>query len=167
MDSTLILPFIKSTQNIFGTMFQMEVSCGAPEVKRSEHPSHDVSAIISMSGDIEGSVVLSFPMDTARRAVAVFTGSDGPMSDEDLSDAVGELVNMIAGGAKAQFQGRNVAISCPSVVIGPSHAVFGAKDIVRVVIPCSCDCGDFNVEVLIKPGKNAAKTAAGAASSAA
>lgn len=147
MDTNFILPFIKATRNVFETMLQMPVTVGNPSVKKTNEPAHDVSAIISMSGDLEGTVVLSFPLDTARRVVAVFTGSEAAMPHEELSDAVGELVNMIAGGAKAQFTGKNVSISCPSVVIGQGHSVFGAKDVVSVGIPCSCDCGEFAVEV--------------------
>ncbi len=147
MDNNFILPFIKSTRNVFETMFHLEVTFETPEIRTAPMPSHDVSAIIAMSGDVEGTVVLSFPSETARRVVAVFTGGEGPMSNEDMSDAIGEVVNMIAGGAKGQFKGKNVSISCPSVVMGSSHKVYGRKDIVTVAIPCSCDCGEFMVEV--------------------
>jgi chemotaxis protein CheX len=68
---------------------------------------------------------------------------------------VGELVNMVSGGAKAQFSGKEVSISCPSVVIGNSHQVFGRKDVVAICIPCESDCGEFNVEVSIRQGADA------------
>jgi chemotaxis protein CheX len=155
VDQGIIIPFIKTTKNLFETMFQMPVNIGDPRVKESTGPSFDVSAIIGMSGDMEGAVVLSFP-----RVVSLFTGSEVGDSAEDLCDAVGELVNMIAGGAKAQFQGRAVSISCPSVVIGKDHVVSGRKDVVCLVIPCSCDCGEFNVEVAVRPSTKPA--AAGA-----
>ena len=148
MDQNHILPFIKTTKNLFETMFQMDVAVSAPAIKPDLAPSFDVSGIIGLSGDVEGNVVLSFPMATARRIVSLFTGMDmANESEEDLSDAVGELVNMIAGGAKAQFEGRKVSISTPSVVIGKDHQVYGKRDAVCVAIPCSCDCGEFNVEV--------------------
>lgn len=150
MDTNFILPFIKSTRNVFETMLHMPVTFGTPAMRAEQIPTHDVSAIIGMSGDIEGAVVLSFPAETSRRVVAVFTGSELPLSNEDMSDAIGEVVNMIAGGAKAQFNGKNVSISCPSVVMGGSHKVYGAKDNVTVAIPCSCDCGEFSVEVAMR-----------------
>lgn len=166
MDPNFIVPFIKTTKNLFETMFQMAVDVKDPVVKSTHGPSFDVSAIIGMSGDVEGAVVLSFPRATAQRVVSLFTGADVGGSDEDLSDAVGELVNMIAGGAKAQFKGRSVSISCPSIVIGTNHVVFGKKDVVCVVIPCSCDCGEFNVEVAIRPAAAAAQPASAASAAA-
>ncbi|HBS29714.1 MAG TPA: chemotaxis protein CheX [Phycisphaerales bacterium] len=167
MDQNYILPFIKSTRNIFETMFQMSVEVSDPVVRKGDSPSHDVSGIIGMSGDTEGSVVLSFPMETARRIVTVFTGQEVGENLEDLSDAVGELVNMIAGGAKAQFAGQKVSISCPSVVIGSSHSVYGRKDAVCVTIPCACDCGEFNVEVSTRPAAKGVGTQGAPASRAA
>ena len=147
MDSTYVMPFVNSVQNVFETMLQLPIQVGPPELKRSGDPTHDVSGIIGMSGDVEGTVVLSFPTATAERVVSLFTGEEMSQGHNDFADAVGELVNMVSGGAKAQFAGKDVSISCPSVVIGNDHVVFGRKDVVCVTMQCSSDCGDFNLEV--------------------
>ena len=152
MDQSYIIPFVKSVQNVFETMLQLPVQIGQPEIKHPGDSGHDVSAIIGMSGDVEGSVVLSFPTATALRVVSIFTGEELDAGHEDFADAVGELVNMVSGGAKAQFAGKSVSISCPSVVVGQSHQVYGRKDVVAICIPCDSDCGDFNVEVSIRQG---------------
>ena len=68
----------------------------------------------------------------------------------------GITVNMVSGGAKAQFTGKEVSISCPSVVVGQSHQVYGRKDVVAIAIPCDSDCGTFNVEVSIRQNTGAA-----------
>ena len=156
MDQSYIIPFVKSVQNVFETMLQLPVQIGQPELKQPGESGHDVSAIIGMSGDVDGSVVLSFPTATAERVVAIFTGTELDAGHEDFADAVGELVNMVSGGAKAQFAGKEVSISCPSVVIGDSHQVYGRKDVVAISIPCESDCGSFNVEVSIRQGAGVA-----------
>ena len=150
MDTTsYITPFIMSVQNVFETMLQLPVQLGTPEMKRAGEPSHDVSGIIAMSGDVQGSIVLSFPTATAERVVALFVGEDLASTHEDFADAVGELVNMVSGGAKARFEGKSVTISCPSVVIGQGHHVHTRKDVIQLVIPCTSDVGDFAVEVAL------------------
>jgi CheY-specific phosphatase CheX len=63
---------------------------------------------------------------------------------------------MVSGGAKAQFTGKEVSISCPSVVVGQSHQVYGRKDVVAIAIPCDSDCGTFDVEVSIRQSTGAA-----------
>jgi len=151
--SSYVTPFVMSVQNVFETMLQLPVQLGQPSVKRQDDPSFDVSGIIAMSGDLEGSIVLSFPTATAERVVSLFVGEDLSQAHEDFADAVGELVNMVSGGAKARFEGKQVSISCPSVVVGDGHQVYQRKDVVRIVIPCESDAGHFAVEVSIVPAK--------------
>ena len=158
-----ITPFVKSVQNVFETMLQLPVEIGEPTLNRKTEPTHDVSGIIGMSGDIEGTIVLSFPTACAERVVSLFTGMEMAYTHEDFADAVGELVNMVSGGAKAQFPGQNVSISCPSMVIGSDHQVYGRKDVVCIRIPCNCDCGEFDVEVAIRQPAAKANTDTAAA----
>ncbi len=150
MDSQFIIPFIDSVTNVFETMLQLRVEVGTPSIKPAEASSHDVSGIIGMSGDVEGTVVLGFPTATAERAVGVFTGMEMDATHEDFADAIGELVNMISGGAKAKFTNRKVSITCPSVIVGQHHTVSGRKDIVTIHIPVGCDLGELSVDVSIR-----------------
>lgn len=159
MDQSYIIPFIKSVQNVFETMLQLPVEVGAPTLRKEPSPGFDVTGIIAMSGDVEGNIVLSFPTATAERVVSLFTGTTITKGHEDFADAVGELLNMISGGAKAQFAGKSVSISCPSVVIGASHTVFGSKELVGIKIPCNSDCGEFCVEVAMKASALGVKSA--------
>ncbi|MGB0766406.1 MAG: chemotaxis protein CheX [Phycisphaeraceae bacterium] len=149
MDPAYITPFIGSISNVFETMLQLPVDVGTPTIKQNGAPSYNVSGIIGMTGDVEGTVVLSFPTATAERAVTLFTGMELAADHEDFADAIGELVNMVSGGAKAQFTGKNVGISTPTVVVGTGHNVYGRKDLTTIAIPCTCDIGDFNVEVAL------------------
>ena len=156
MDASYITPFVKSIQNVFSTMLQLPVTVADPAIKQGNAPSHDVSGIIGMSGDVKGSVVLSFKLDAAESIVALFCGERLEATESDFADAIGELVNMVSGGAKALFPDTNrVSISCPSVIVGESHGVCLPSDIPCVMIPCSTDCGEFVIEVAIR--ENAAQ----------
>jgi chemotaxis protein CheX len=150
MDPAYITPFITSIQNVFSTMMQLPVTIGEPRIKDTAATTYDVSGIIGMSGDVVGSVVLSFPKITAQRLVTLFTGTEMTAEHADFPDAIGELANMVSGNAKGQFAGKKkVTISCPSVVIGQNHSVARPKDLPCIVFPCSTDCGEFVVEVAI------------------
>lgn len=161
MDAQYIKPFIMSISNVFSTMMQLPINVQAPKVKDSASVSYDVSGIIGLSGDVVGSVVLSFPKETAERVVSLLTGSTTTSESPDFADAVGELVNMVSGGAKAMFTGKKVSISCPSVVIGPGHKVARQTDAPTIVIPCVTDCGELAIEVSIQhaDGAQASKAA--------
>jgi chemotaxis protein CheX len=152
VDSSYILPFVKSIQNVFDTMLHLPVQVGSPTMKKTGDLSFDVSGIIGMSGDLEGAVILSFPTGTAERVIKLLTGMELSHDHADFADAIGELVNMVTGGAKAQFHGKSVSISCPSVIIGTNHVISGRKDAACISLPCNSDCGEFSIEVLIRPG---------------
>lgn len=150
MDASYIKPFIDSTKAVFSTMLASEVSFGRPHMVDAA-PHFDVSGIIGMSGDVVGSVVLSLPTDVAKKIVAKFTTTEFEVGSDDFADAIGEIVNMISGGAKAQFQGKSVSISCPSVVIGRGHTVTRPSNTPCVSIPCKTVFGDFSIDVSIRP----------------
>lgn len=157
MDPRFITPFIGSIQNVFSTMLQMPVTVLEPRIKQGTQATYDVSGIIAMSGDVTGNIVLSFPAETAERLVTLFVGMEIAIDSPDFADAIGELVNMVSGNAKAGFEGLNVAISCPSVIIGQHHAVSTSSDTPCVVVPCETDCGELAIEIAIR------ETTAGAA----
>lgn len=148
MDPAYITPFITSIQNVFSTMLQLAVTIGEPRIKTDAASAFDVSGIIGMTGDVTGSVTLSFPKTSAERVVSLFTGTTVTSDHPDFADAVGELVNMVAGGAKALFPNtRKVSISCPSVVVGEGHTVARQRDLPVIVIPCTTDCGELVIEI--------------------
>jgi len=151
MDDNFITPFVTSIQNVFSTMLQLPVTAYEPTLKTGGTPTHDVSGIIGMSGDVVGTVILSFKLDAAQSVVALFCGERLDPDSADFADAVGELVNMVSGGAKALFSdNRDVSISCPSVIVGEGHGVSLPSDVPCLVIPCSTDCGDFVIEIAIR-----------------
>ncbi len=76
---------------------------------------------------------------------------------------------MVAGGAKAQFNGLEVSLSLPSVVIGDPHEVnvTGVPlSAPRLIIPCDTELGQFHAEVAMVVASGAVQQqskAAGAA----
>ena len=159
MDSSYIIPFVEATTSVFETMVGLDVRIGKPHREDSMATTrHDVSAIIGLSGDLTGFVVLTFPVETASAVVESFTGSavDPTTEAEDFGDAVGELVNMVAGSAKGRIEGMNVSISCPTVVIGSGHVVTQPSDAMCIRIPCDVDAGEFAVDICMKKAESEA-----------
>ncbi len=145
----LIVPFVNSVRNVFSTMVKVPTEIERPVVKGLPGPSYDVSAIIGFSGDVVGSVVVSFQLEAARKLVAAFAQVELEIESPDFADALGELANMIAGNAKKDL-GCNATISTPSVIVGAGHHVARLSDVPTLVVPCKTPVGDFAVEVSIK-----------------
>ena len=153
MDARYINPFISSICNTFETMCNAPVKVGKPTLKTVDKSGADVSSVIGFSGDAAGSVVLRFSFDTASKLASAFAGIDITPEHEDFADALGELANMVAGGAKSKFEGLNIGISLPNVIVGPDHNLSASKNSPRLVIPCETEVGPFDVEVAMELAK--------------
>lgn len=145
----LIIPFVNSVRQVFATMVRTQTTVERPHIKTSPGTMYDVSAIIGFSGDLVGSVVVSFQKEAAAKLVEAFAGVPLELNTADFADAVGELANMIAGSAKKDL-GVNASITVPSVVVGPQHSIARLKDVPCLVVPCKTPMGDFAVEISIK-----------------
>lgn len=149
-DPVYIIAFVEATQNVFQTMVRQDLKFGKPVAGQLPHLNNEVSGIIGMTGDVEGTVVLSLPGVSAEKIVESFVGSKLDSASEDFADAIGELVNMISGAAKAKFEGKDVRIGCPSVVVGEGHTVQQPSGSICISIPCESACGPFSVDISLK-----------------
>lgn len=156
MDVRFINPFIESIKNLFSTMLATDILISKPSVKVDAHQTADVSAVIGLSGDAVGSVALCFPMGSAIKTSSKFAGIELTEQHEDFADALGELANMIAGGAKAKLDGFKVSISLPNVVVGKNHIISQSKQAPRLVLPCDSPLGRFTVEIAMVMKKRSA-----------
>jgi chemotaxis protein CheX len=145
----LIVPFVNAVRNVFSTMVKVPTEIERPIIKGAPGASYDVSSIIGFSGDVVGSVVVSFQLEAAKKLVAAFAQMELEVNTPDFADALGELANMIAGNAKKDL-GCNANISTPSVIVGAGHHVARLSDVPTLVVPCKTPVGDFAVEVSIK-----------------
>ncbi len=148
----LIVPFVNSVRNVFATMVKVPTEVLRPHVKEAPGPSYDVSSIIGFSGEVVGSVVVSFQLEAAKKLVAAFAQTELSVDSADFADALGELANMIAGNAKKDL-GCKASISTPNVIVGAGHHVARLSDVPTLVVPCRTPVGDFAVEVSIKQVK--------------
>jgi len=146
------MPFVNSTMNVFSTMVKVKPEISRPHLKEDAGTTYDVSGVIGFSGEVVGSVVISFELGSAQKLVSALVGADVAVDSPDFVDAVGEIANMIAGNAKKDL-GVMANIAIPTVIIGKAHLIGRLTGVPCVVIPCHTSVGDFAVEVNIKPTK--------------
>jgi chemotaxis protein CheX len=149
MDIRYINPFLTAVKNVFETMIDVSFSVGKPCLKKDGIPSHEVSSIIGISGDVTGSVVINLSEKTALQLASALLGDEVSQLDEDCVDAIGEIANMVAGSAKNGFPVGNTSLSVPTVVIG-KHKVNYPSSIPIISIPCETSEGKFGVDIALK-----------------
>lgn len=149
MDPKYIQPFVVAVQNVFNTMIDVPLTLRKPYLKKDKEVPYEISGIIGLSGNVMGCVVLSMSHEIAFRLVSSLLGEEVTELDDDCTDAIGEIANMIAGNAKTDFPGNGNSISVPSVVVG-KHKVSYPSGLPIVVIPCKIDVGELTIEIALK-----------------
>lgn len=158
MDVRHINAFLEATKAVFDTMVKLPVTFEKPQLGTGK-AEYDVSGVIGLSGDVVGSVIVGFSKVSAVQIASSFAGCKLEAGTSDFADAIGELSNMIAGGAKAKFEGQAVSIGCPSVVVAPSHQISSPSSAASICIYCNTAAGRFVIDVTIQSStKAAAKT---------
>ncbi len=157
MSAEHIHPFIRSLARTFQTMLQCEVSLGKLWSHAERAPLYDVTAVIGMTGKATGTVVVSFSQSLALKAAATMLLTETHEIDADVIDAVGELTNMIAGGAKAELPQWEMSLSTPSMVVGTPHTVRFPSHVHPVCMTLHTAWGPLALEVGLAIPKTAAQ----------
>jgi chemotaxis protein CheX len=87
-----------------------------------ENQPSEVHSSVSISGSWTGHVVYASSITAARRAAAAFLAMEmDEVSEEDLSDVLGELANIVGGNVKAMLP-PGAFLSLPQVLLAPESA---------------------------------------------
>ena len=84
-----------------------------------ENQPSEVHSSVSITGSWTGYIVYASSTQAARRAAAAFLAMEvDEISQEDLSDVLGELANIVGGNVKAMLP-PGAFLSLPQVVLAP------------------------------------------------
>lgn len=155
MQVEYINPFIESVCSVFSTMLNSEAKRRDVGVTGNGRQPQEMTALVGLSGAARGTVALSLPTNTALAMVNRLLGTDTRLSDENVSDGVAELVNMIAGGAKVKLSGdgKPIDLSLPTVIRGDGYAVDYPSGVKWLDVPFTSDLGSFSLRVTFEKQK--------------
>ena len=84
----------------------------------------DVHSTVSITGNWHGHLVYASSRDAARKAAAAFLAMEpDEVGQEDISDVLGELANIVGGNVKAMLP-AGCFLSLPTVVLAPDTASY-------------------------------------------
>ena len=131
-----IQPFIKVCENVFHMVCKTEVIPGRVFfVSKDEYEnSWDISGIIGLSGEASGAVAISLKEKTAFQVTKILTGKEHDYIDALVADTVGEIINIIAGNVKKDFEDElRIKISLPTIVKGKAHSIVWPSEKTRII----------------------------------
>ncbi|MFY9943224.1 MAG: chemotaxis protein CheX [Desulfobacterales bacterium] len=152
MDSSLINPIINATLNVLKTMASVTSRAGKPYLKVDDVARGDVTGVIGMTGEANGTISVTFDEGSILKIVSNLFGEEITDLDGDVSDAVGELTNMISGQARRELEqaGRLFNGAIPSVITGKNHRISHITRGPIIAIPFKTETGQFTIEVCLE-----------------
>jgi len=116
-------PFVNSMNRTFSDMVGIEITNGAYEDMTGGEMLADVSVNIGLTGEARASLLFTATEHAALEITKTTTGkSDVKISDRIVTDAMGELLNMIVGAAQ-RHANIKFDFSLPIAVEGKNHSV--------------------------------------------
>ena len=130
-----IQPFVDVCETVFRDFIGSELVAQRPHfTDKNEACDWDVSAVIGLTGEARGAVVMSMRTALALKITGVLTGTPHTELDDEVVDAIGEIINIIAGNAKRGLEESfRLVISLPTIVRGHNHSIQWPHEQARII----------------------------------
>ena len=147
MDVQFINPVLRAVNEILVTMAQLEVKPG--RVRKKEHDEavscKSVTGLMGMSSkEARASIALTFTEPVILDIASNMLHESKHSIDGIVIDLVGELANMVMGGAKRNLEedGYSFNLTLPTVIMGCEYLIAHRTKAPVIILPF----GDFFVE---------------------
>jgi len=147
-----INPFIEAVDSVFNTMLSVRPKRNGVKVSNEQSDTPSLTSLVGLSGQVSGVVALRFPPETALSLAGRMLGTEMPKVNDEVIDAISELVNMVAGSAKAKFDhDPPLELGLPTVVEGAGYKLKYPSKSVWLEVAFTSDAGAFSMEVTYNP----------------
>lgn len=150
MNVEFVNPFLGALINVLATMAMTEAKPGKPTLKSDNVSKGDVTGLIGLAGEqTKGSLAITFTESAILHIASQMLGETLDTLDDTVADMVGEITNMVTGGAKKMLaeKGYRFELAIPSTIIGKNHTINHKTKGPIVVVPFETVGGSIFVEV--------------------
>jgi chemotaxis protein CheX len=151
MKMELIQPFINAADAVLAQGLQCAISVGNLSMEEDAYRRKGVAALVWITGDIEGRIILDLDTETAVRVASKFAGTELPESDELVRETVFELANQVIGNAVTSLndQGFHFRVH-PPVLHTSEHGPKGSEDTEALVICFETASGNVFMNIAMR-----------------
>lgn len=147
MSSQYVNTILNAVKTVFISMLDMGVSFKNPLKKNAHHPQYDVSCVIKIAGELNYWIVVSYSKEMARIVASEMLGEPLTCINDDLTDAIGEISNMVIGVADTALELEGITYTLPEVCVGSNRIIYPEGSFI-FSMPCKMDTGDFEVDIV-------------------
>src|SRR2546427_2907661 len=151
MKRQLISPFTNAADAVLAKGLQYSTTVGSLAMEEEACRRKGVAALIWVTGDIEGRVILDLDTQTAVRVASKFAGAELPESDDLVRETVCELANQVTGNAVTALndQGFHFRVH-PPVLHTSEHGPTSSEDTEALVICFETASGSVFMNIALR-----------------
>lgn len=151
MKVNFINPVLRSIMDVLSTMAHIEPEAGAPKRKDKNDIVHgkNITGVMSMVGKRgNASIALTFSEAAILHIAKKMLPSEITTIDGTIIDLVGELANMVLGGAKSDLEkeGYFFQLSLPTIIFGSDYLIAHKTNAPIIMLPFTMPEGEFVIE---------------------
>lgn len=150
MDVQIINPFLEATMDVFDSMVQVKTTVGKPTVKNHCIAQGEITGTIELlSAQHRGMLAISFSRPAALLIYEKMLGESASEVDTAVLDLIGEITNMVCGGAKNKLHksGYDFELTQPLVLHGSDVEISHVLQRPILSIPFQAESNEIFIEV--------------------
>jgi chemotaxis protein CheX len=143
---------ISAAKEVFTTMVMMELEDHYPLREPVTKLNCSITGMVGLAGLYSGILSIHCPQQLALNITSNMLGMDVDEVGEDVSDALGEIANMLGGHVKQVLSkgGLDLNLSIPTVISGESYTINCMSDKDCVIIPFSTAGESFLIGLTLR-----------------
>lgn len=155
MNVKFLNPFVESAFEVLKAETGYNLRRGDLGLEKSVYVTEDLTVILSLVGQVEGTVFYSMSQPTALALVSPMMGSEVETLDQLAQSAIAELGNVITGRASVKLAqaGYESVISPPTLLLG-NGARISTLDFPRLIVPLEFERGQVTIHLALREGRS-------------
>ena len=151
MKMELIQPFINSADAVLAQGLECNTAIGSLSMEEEAYRRKGVAAMVWVTGDIEGRIIIDLDPETAVRVASKMAGAELPESDNLVRETASELANQIIGNAISALndQGFHFRVH-PPVMHTSEEGIKGSADTEALVMCFETPMGSVFMNIAMR-----------------
>ena len=143
--------FVKAAESVLSSELAVPVTSELLSVTADPYRSKGVTAIVGLTGQIQGMVIFGLEEATALKMVSSMMGCDFSDMDDVAQSGIAELGNVVTGSSVTNLaaQGFKCGITPPAVILG-YDARISTISIPRSVVTLSTQFGPVEMHLALR-----------------
>jgi len=151
MKMDLIQPFVNSLDAVISETMGYTAQIADVTMDEGHYRRTGIAALVSVTGEIHGSVVLDMDNQAAQQAATDLAGAPDTPTEDAIREAVCELTNMVIGNAVTQLNDRGFKFKVhPPEVYAMEEGQAGTKETETIVMRFETPKGTIYLNIAIR-----------------